>query len=82
MWSPGATLEFVIVAVVFWLVWRLVAALRQPDQPAEPEPGDYAGSPVRLRPRPRPGASAVAVAEPDEDDDLISCPPRITGHRP
>ena len=81
MWSPGATLEFVLVVLAFWLVWRLVTRLRRSDQAAEPEPGDFAASLARLRPRPRPGATAVALAEPD-DDELTSYPPRFSGNRP
>ncbi len=80
MWSSGATLEFFLVVLAFWFVWRLVTRLRRSDQPAESEPEDFAGSLARLRPRPRPGASAVALAEPD-DDEMNSYPPRIQGNR-
>lgn len=81
MWSPGATLEFLLAVLAFWFVWRLVTRLKRPSEPAEPEPGEFAGSPARLHPRPGRGASAVALAEPEGDDELTSYPPRITGNR-
>lgn len=56
---------------------RLISRMVHPSQPAESEPGDYAGRPALLRPRPKLGAGAVAIAEPDEEDEFQSFPPRI-----
>jgi hypothetical protein len=63
-------LKFVIVIVTAWFVAQLLAGiLRNRRQPAEPDPGDYAGVPARLRPRPNMGAGAIALAEPDEEGE-------------
>lgn len=76
----SAVFEFVVVVIAAWFVWRIMTRAMRPSQPAEPEPGDYAGSPARLRPRPKLDSGAVAVAEP-EDDEALSFPPRSIGNR-
>ena len=65
MWSTIFELSFLLL--VTWFVWRFVARLLRPLEPAEPD--DHANVPARLRPRPHSSAGAVALAEPDEDDD-------------
>ena len=70
MWSEIFELAVVLLAV--WLLWRFVAP-RIPGSMSKPaEPGDFEGSPARLRPRPKSGAGAVALAEPDEEEDEAS----------
>lgn len=71
----GAIFELAVLLLAAWLVWRLIAGrLRNPHQPAEPDP--YAGILARLRPRPKSGAGAIALAEPDEDEEpSFSYPP-------
>jgi len=71
--------ELVITALAAWGVARLIS--RRIQRPSEPEPGDYAGFPARLRPRPNAGAGAIALAEPDEDDGESSYhAPRYAHH--
>jgi hypothetical protein len=65
----SAIIEIGIAAVLAWLLWRFVSRLLNPSQPAESEPGNYAGTPAKLRPRPKLGAGAVALAEPDDDEE-------------
>jgi hypothetical protein len=76
----SAILEFVVTVLVIWLVWRFVVrTFIRRDEAVEPESGNYAGVPARLRPRPKSGAAAVAVAEPDDEDEDLSFPPRRIG---
>jgi hypothetical protein len=66
VWS--VLFELAVVLLAAWFVWRIIAQrFPRPSQPAEP--GDYAGTPARLRPRPGSRSGAVALAEPDEDDE-------------
>jgi hypothetical protein len=73
VWS--ALFELAVSLLAVWFVWRVIAQ-RLPKSSKPKEPGDYAGSPARLRPRPRRGSGAVALAEPEEDDEQEPSPPR------
>jgi len=73
-------LPVLIALGALWLVWRFVARLFQPGQPAEPaetEPIDdpHARVPAPRRNSPRGRSGAVAVEEP-EDDSYLGFPPR------
>ena len=70
VWSEIFELAVVLLAV--WLLRRFVAPriLGSMSKPAKP--GEFEGSPARLRPRPKSGAGAVALAEPDEEEDEAS----------
>jgi len=73
VWSE--LFELAVVLLAAWLVWRVIAGrLNLPRRRRQSaEPGDYAGSAVRLRPRPKAGAGAVALAEPDEEEEDEAC---------
>ena len=73
MW--GALFELAVSLLAAWFVWRFIAQ-RLPKSGKRTEPGDYVGSPARVRPRPRQGAGAVALAEPEEDDEQEPHQPR------
>jgi len=64
--------ELAILLVAAWFVWwfvsRHISGLPG-NRGLRAEPGDYAGSPARLRPRPGRGSAAVALAEPDDEEE-------------
>lgn len=69
---------FSLVAIL--LVWRFVASLFQPGQPAEPidaEPIDdpYSRVPAFRKGPPRGRSGAMALAEPDNDPPADCLPP-------
>ena len=59
-------LDFVVAAGIALAVSYAVRRLIGRNN-AGPEPGDYAGSRVRLGPRPKRDAGAVALIEPDDE---------------
>jgi len=64
----SAIFEWVIVLVAAWLV-RLIVSRLIPGPSQSAEPGDFEGSPARLRPRPKRGAGVVVLVEPAEEED-------------
>lgn len=69
-------LAVLVLIMAVWLIWRFVASLFQPHQPAEPvdDPLAYVPAPKKNSPKGR--AGAVAVEEPDDDGPADCFPPR------
>jgi hypothetical protein len=63
----------VIVVAVLWLVWRFVARLWSPQQPAEPISPDSFVPTTRKR-GPSGRCAAVALEEPDDGDTEYFAP--------
>jgi len=73
-------LPILIALAALWFVWRFVASLFRPGQPAEPieaEPVDdpFAPVPAPRKNSPKGKSGAVAVDEP-QDDSFRAFPPR------
>lgn len=64
-----------IALAALWLVWRFVAPLFRPRQPAEPvDPFALVTAPRKRGPKGRTGA--VALEEPNDDGPADCSPPR------
>ncbi len=65
-----------VALAALWLVWRFVAALFRPHQPAEPVDDPFASVPAPRKRGPKGRTGAVALEEPEDNGPADCFPPR------